>query len=400
MNAEATQSLSIVSGPPLSEEPGLGTLTLPGFLRDVTSMYGDREALAFRAAGGETRWTYTELWERAVEVACALRASGVGKDTRVGVLMTNRPEWISAFFGITLAGGVAVTLSTFSTPAELEYLLNSSCVAVLLVRAKGAEEGLRGPSVRAGTSDRARLLPARCNPRDSRSSVISPRSAMRRSGIDTWDAFLARGHDEPRELVQATAEAVRPSDAAVLFFSSGSTSKPKGILSAHRGVAIQMWRFRRVCGFGPERQCPLLVGERLLLVRQFRDVAGRHARRRRLPRPAADVRCGRGARTDGGRAGELSVRLAAPVGAGRRRTQLAQRRLEQHAVRRRQDTDRPPSDGVDRMVRARPRLRQHRNIHDQHHFPARHAARGARRQLGRGAARRDDQDRGSAHRQP
>ncbi len=42
-----------------------------------------------------------------------------------------------------------------------------------------------------------------------------------------------------------------PSDAAVLFFSSGSTSKPKGILSAHRGVCIQMWRFRRMYGFEP-----------------------------------------------------------------------------------------------------------------------------------------------------
>ena len=38
----------------------------------------------------------------------------------------------------------------------------------------------------------------------------------------------------------------------MLFFSSGSTSKPKGILSAHRGVCIQMWRFRRLYQFGPE----------------------------------------------------------------------------------------------------------------------------------------------------
>ena len=95
-------------------------------------MYGDREALVLRTADGVTRWTYADLWERAIEVACALRASGVGKDTRVGVLMTNRPEWISAFFGISLAGGVAVTLSTFSTPPELEYLLQTSGVSVLL----------------------------------------------------------------------------------------------------------------------------------------------------------------------------------------------------------------------------------------------------------------------------
>ena len=65
-------------------------------------------------------------------------------------------------------------------------------------------------------------------------------------------ASSPRGRDEPRELVEATAAAVQPSDAAVLFFSSGSTSKPKGILSAHRGVCIQMWRFRRMYGFGPE----------------------------------------------------------------------------------------------------------------------------------------------------
>src|SRR5690348_9428505 len=112
-NAESVRTLSIVSGPPLSAEPGLGQLTLPGFLREVTALYGEREALVMRSAEGATRWTYSELWERAVEVARALRACGVGKDSRVGVLMTNRAEWIAAVFGTSLAGGVAVTLSTF-----------------------------------------------------------------------------------------------------------------------------------------------------------------------------------------------------------------------------------------------------------------------------------------------
>lgn len=251
MKSEVAQTLSIVSGPSLSDEPGLGSLTLPGFLRDVTSMYGDREALVFHSDDGAIRWTYTELWERAVEVACALRASGVGKDTRVGVLMTNRPEWISAFFGISLAGGVAVTLSTFSTPAELEYLLKTSSVAVLLferevlktdflsVVSKLAPE-VRTTAPGALQSERFPFLRHLATVGDA-----SP-------GVDAWDAFLARGRDEPRELILATAAAVHPSDTGALFFSSGSTSKPKGVLSAHRGLAIQMWRFRRVCEFGPD----------------------------------------------------------------------------------------------------------------------------------------------------
>ena len=70
--SQASQQLSIVSGPPLSDEPGLGSLTLPGFLREVTQEYDEREALVFHTADGVTRWTYAQLWERAIEVARAL----------------------------------------------------------------------------------------------------------------------------------------------------------------------------------------------------------------------------------------------------------------------------------------------------------------------------------------
>src|SRR5262249_14333311 len=126
------ESLSILKGPPLSEEQGLGVLTLPGFLREVTTRYADREALVFRTPEGVERWTYSTLWERSVEVARSLLALGVGRDSRVGVMMTNRPDWLSALFGVGLAGGVAVTLSTFSTPRELDYLLQVSGVSVLL----------------------------------------------------------------------------------------------------------------------------------------------------------------------------------------------------------------------------------------------------------------------------
>lgn len=245
------ESLSVVSGLPLSAEPGLGPLTLPGFLREVTSTYGEREALVFRTADGVTRWTYAELWNRAIDVARALRACGVGKGGRVGVLMTNRPEWISAVFGISMAGGVAVTLSTFSTGAELDYVLRASCVSVLLFERSVLKKDFAAmatelePAISESTPG---ALQSAKYPYLRRLAVIGEASP----GIASWDRFLAGGRDEPRELIEATAAAVQPSDAAVLFFSSGSTSKPKGILSAHRGVCIQMWRFRRMYGFGPE----------------------------------------------------------------------------------------------------------------------------------------------------
>jgi fatty-acyl-CoA synthase len=244
--SEAAQHLSIVTGPPLADEPGLGTLTLPGFLREVTQMYGEREALVWHGDSGVTRWTYAQLWERAVEVARSLRGYGVGKDTRVGVLMTNRPEWLAAVFGTSLAGGVAVTLSTFSTPSELDYLIRASAVSVLLFERRVLTKDF--------TAVLTELEPAIPDSRPLQSAkypflrelVVVGESA---AGITGWDEFLRSGAQEPRDVVEQTAAAVLPSDAAVLFFSSGSTSKPKGVLSAHRGVCIQLWRFRRMYGF-------------------------------------------------------------------------------------------------------------------------------------------------------
>ena len=249
--SQASQQLSIVSGPPLSDEPGLGSLTLPGFLREVTLTYGEREALVFRNADGVTRWTYAQLWERATEVARALRRCGIGKDARVGVLMTNRPEWLAAVFGTSLAGGVAVTLSTFSTPPELDHLIRASAVSVLLferkVLSKDFAAVLAELEPEIGTARPGALESAKY-PFLRRLVVLGEPVP----GIEAWDEFLASGHGEPRELIEATAAAVLPSDAAVLFFSSGSTSKPKGILGAHRGVCIQLWRFRRMYGFSPD----------------------------------------------------------------------------------------------------------------------------------------------------
>jgi fatty-acyl-CoA synthase len=60
-----------------------------------------------------------------------------------------------------------------------------------------------------------------------------------------WSAFLARGATVSPELVEARGAAVAPSDVGMLKFSSGSTGKVKGILSAHRAVCLQLWRWKQ-----------------------------------------------------------------------------------------------------------------------------------------------------------
>src|SRR3546814_12328205 len=75
--------MSIVRGIPLEDEPGLGALTIPGYLRDVTARYADREALVMHTPDGIARWSYTTLWQKSMEVAKALIASGLDKDGSV-----------------------------------------------------------------------------------------------------------------------------------------------------------------------------------------------------------------------------------------------------------------------------------------------------------------------------
>jgi fatty-acyl-CoA synthase len=255
-------TLSIAKGPPLSEEPGLGTLTLPGFLREVTTRFADREALVLHSPNGVERWTYATLWERSVQVSRALLALGVGKDSRVGVMMTNRPEWIAAVFGVGLAGGVAVLLSTFSTPPELEYLLQASGVSVLLfertVLKKDFAAILGELEPQIHTVAPGRLASARFPFLRHLAAVgNSPGSGASQAGgaIESWSGFLARGETIPRALVDATAATVLPANTGVLFFSSGSTSRPKGILGSHRSVAIQCWRWPRIFALQDDVRC-------------------------------------------------------------------------------------------------------------------------------------------------
>jgi len=261
-----TNVLSIAKGPPLSEEPGLGTLTLPGFLREVTTRFAGREALVLRSPDGVERWSYETLWERAVEVARSLLALGVGKDSRVGVMMTNRPEWIQAVFGVGLAGGVAVTLSTFSTPRELEYLLRVSGVTLLLFERTVLKKdfaailGELEPEIR--TAQPGRLASTQF-PFLRRLAAVGYAPAAKQASaaekvggaIESWSDFLAHGEATSRALVEAAAATVMPANPGVLFFSSGSTSLPKGILGSHRSVAIQCWRWPRMFALEDDVRC-------------------------------------------------------------------------------------------------------------------------------------------------
>ena len=217
--------MTTFEGPPIDGTPGVGALTLGGLLGEVVARFGPNEAVVLDdpLRGGETvRWTYDRLGAEARRIGRALIAAGVERGDAVGVVMGNRPEAVAAVFGAALAGAVAAPMSTFSPRPELAHLVDSCRAAVVLTQ--------------------SRLLARRFG--DDLATIAADRPYLRRVAVlgeDSWDGLLAAGDDVPEDRLDARAAAVRADDPALVIFSSGTTSAPKGILHAHRSPALQCW---------------------------------------------------------------------------------------------------------------------------------------------------------------
>jgi len=218
--------MTTFTGPALEDAVGVGSLTLGGFLTQVCAEHLDREALVFDdpLRGGATiRWTYADLESQARTLAGGLIARGVGHSTRVGVVMGNRPEAISSIFAIALAGGVAVPLSTFSTPPELRVLLaRSAAVGVL------TQTHLLGAHLAETLAEMVA---------DTELPFLQWSAAV---GDRTWEQLVEAGQSAD-DVVTKRAGEITPGDPGLIQFSSGTTSTPKGMVHLHRAPTLQFW---------------------------------------------------------------------------------------------------------------------------------------------------------------
>lgn len=212
-------------GPPLDEVDGIGALTLGGFLAEVVERYGPNEALVFDdpLRGGQTvRWTYDDLGRESRRIARALVAIGVEPGDTVAIVMGNRPEAVASLFGAAMAGAVAAPLSTFAPRPELAFMLERCLASVALTQ----------PALlhRRFGDDLTELRPTL---HDLRTVAVLHEPS--------WADLLATaGEVDDAELDRRIASTT-PDDPALVIFSSGTTSEPKGILHGHRSPSLQFW---------------------------------------------------------------------------------------------------------------------------------------------------------------
>jgi acyl-CoA synthetase (AMP-forming)/AMP-acid ligase II len=155
-----------------------------------------------------SRISYAELDESSQAVAAAFIEAGVGKGTRVGLIMPNRAQWVQIAVALTRIGAVLVPLSTLLQPPELVAQLRVASVQVLI-----AVEEFRGH----------RYL-------DDLAGVVGTPELPALREVWTPDRLPKAGNGQ---VVDAMAATVTPSDTLVIMFTSGSSGPPKGAIHSH-----------------------------------------------------------------------------------------------------------------------------------------------------------------------
>jgi acyl-CoA synthetase (AMP-forming)/AMP-acid ligase II len=158
--------------------------SLLAMLRASVERDGDAEAVVVLDG---PRVSYTELRDRSARVAGGLRAAGIKDGDRVAIRSGNGLDWVLAFFGTLMAGGVAVPVNTRFTDSEVAYVVEDS----------GA------------------------------TYVVEPDGVL-----PDGDGYVADG--------------LEGGDLAAIFYTSGTTGFPKGAMTSHENFLTNVEGCRRV----------------------------------------------------------------------------------------------------------------------------------------------------------
>ncbi len=180
--------------------------------------YAENEYLIY----GEERMTYGQAHTQVDALASYLTSVGVGHGDRVALSMRNYPEWALAYWATLKIGAAVVGMNAWWTGAEMEFGLADSTPKALIVdeeRLKRVEPELEGLR------------------KNSSLHVIGVRvqGELPEDSIHWEDAI-----EKASELPSAPEIDISPEDDVCIFYTSGTTGRPKGAALTHRGAVSNL----------------------------------------------------------------------------------------------------------------------------------------------------------------
>jgi len=246
--------------------PGrIGRVAIGDLLRKSARRFGDRIALT----DGARQVSYAELERDANRFANYLVGRGLAPGTKIATICNNSVEFVKALFGIHRAGLVWVPINTMLGPADVDYILGHAEAKFALV------------------DDNLYAAPER--------RAVLDKLGVAAIGVDLTGKAASLGLPSFVQLIEGQSEiepeiAFDERDLAMIIYTSGTTSRPKGAMHCHLAVVMaamsnaiemQLTRNDGITGQFPLFHCAahvlllsyLAVGAKMAIMRGFDPVA-------------------------------------------------------------------------------------------------------------------------------
>jgi fatty-acyl-CoA synthase len=187
-------------------------LTPLSFKQRAVRLYGTKLC----SVDGERRFTYADFDRRTRSLAARLRADGLQPGDRVAYLAYNSAELLEGYYGVLEAGGILLPLNIRLTAHELAYIFDDAGVSFVLVDPDFAHiyESIEREIARRPTVVWLGAAPP---------GRVEPTYEQWITGVDRYDVDVS---------------AIDENAVAELFYTSGTTARPKGVMLTHRSLYL------------------------------------------------------------------------------------------------------------------------------------------------------------------
>jgi fatty-acyl-CoA synthase len=197
-------------------------LILAETLRKAVKLFPRKQAIVC----GENHWTYQEFFDRINRLAHSLRYLGVRKCDKVAILHPNCHYFLEAYYGIAQIGAISVPINHRLSPQEINFILQDSESRILIadpIFEEQIEANDKVPPVE-------RILWT-----GGRKGSSKPLKKQESSGEEDRDLnYEAALHQMDADILSGPQ--IDDQDIAQIYYTSGTTGRPKGVMLSHRNV--------------------------------------------------------------------------------------------------------------------------------------------------------------------
>lgn len=224
---------------------------LPASIGALVQESAERFAAVEALVDGPQRFTFAALGDRVREATAAAIASGIMPGDRAAMWAPNSVEWVIAALGLVSAGASLVPLNTRYKGEEAAWIVARSSAKLIVVA-----DGFLGADYSGMLASSGIALP------NLQTIVsLSPPADGYAAGTIGYSSWIATGDSVPADEVNKRIASIGPDDVSDVFFTSGTTGRPKGVVVTHHQTMRVFQTWADVVG--------LTEGDRYLVVNPF-----------------------------------------------------------------------------------------------------------------------------------